>query len=67
MKEGILTGHRVHAGMARRNSASNTLTVAFWCEHCDLYGNITAPSELAEATVADLMATHWAATGGERS
>lgn len=67
MREGILTGHQVVA--THTITKDDIRTVRFECANCDfLRGDITAsPPELADATVADLMATHWAATGGERS
>lgn len=40
-------------------------TVEFECDGCELRGAITAPPDVADATVADLYATHWGATGGD--
>lgn len=57
-----MTGHHIEV-LPRKTRG----VVAFWCRDCDLSGIIMAPAELADATVADLMATHWAATGGDRT
>lgn len=60
-----MSGHQVEATSQRDYKGLRTITLR--CRNCTLSGSITATFELADATVADLMATHWAATGGERT
>ena len=60
----VARGHHIQrTGKSPR--AHGLVMVMFGCSECGLCGTITATPQLAEATVADLMATHWAATGGD--
>lgn len=41
-------------------------TIRFHCADCELYGSVwTRPGDTAEALVADIIAIHWGATGGD--
>lgn len=57
-------GHRVQA-TGKSPRGRGLVMVLFGCADCSLSGTVTATPDLAEATVADLLATHWAATGGD--
>lgn len=65
MKAGILTGHHLNVRI-RLVGSDGLCTISAHCDSCTLRCLISAPPEMADATVADLMATHWAATGGDQ-
>lgn len=59
-----MAGHTVYVEKA--TNGAGWRRVKFRCLHCDLTGYVrAAPRELADQVVADIMSTHWGATGGD--